>query len=346
MAEGGVRCDAVQSVHGSNIQSSLMLGESNWHNESMSKDFTLIQLRYFAAVARSENMSAAAGELRISQSALSASIAALEREVGVQLFIRRPQRGLTLSPAGRQFAQELNAFLEHADILYDSARGLAANLGGELTVGVFAPLAPFRAPIILRAFETEHPSVRVSFLEGDQEYVRAALLDGRCELALMYDIGLGGGFATRTLEHIAAHVLVHDGHRLARNPSRAVPLADLEDEPMILLDLPHTREYYMRVFDQAGVHPNIRHRASGYETVRAFVAGGHGYSVLNQRLSHDLTYVGRPVVPVSIADDVPGIDVMLVRPDGVVPTRRALAFEDVCRRIYAAEPPAGSIGSK
>lgn len=304
----------------------------------MSADFTLIQLRYFAAVARTENMSEAAGELRISQSALSASISALERQVGVQLFVRRPQRGLTLSAAGRQFAQELHAFLEHADMLYDSARGLAASLAGELTVGVFAPLAPFRAPIILKAFEAEHPNVRVSFIEGDQEYVRNALLDGRCELALMYDIGLGSGFTTTTVEHIAAHVLVHEDHPLAHAPRREVSLAEFEAEPMILLDLPHTREYYMRVFDQAGVRPNIRHRAAGYETVRSFVAGGHGYSILNQRLSHDMTYVGRPVVRLPIIDDVPGIDVMLVRPDGVVPTRRAIAFEDVCRRIYAGAP--------
>ena len=105
---------------------------------------------------------------------------------------------------------------------------------------------------------------------------------------------------------------------------------------MILLDLPHTREYFMSLFALVGVKPKIRHRASGYETVRSFVGRGHGYSVLNQRLHHDLTYSCGRVVPLRLIDDVPSIEVVLVRPAGVRPTRRALAFEAVCSRLYGA----------
>lgn len=303
----------------------------------MSKPFTLIQLRYFAVVAQRENMTEAAAELRITQSALSAAISALERELDVQLFIRRRQRGLTLSAAGRQFAQEVVPFLEHADLLYDAGRGMATELSGELTVGVFGPLAPFRAPVILREFESRYPHVNVSFVEGDQEYLRSTMLDGRCELALMYDLGLGDGFDTTVLQRIPVHAMVHEGHRLANRGEQGVGLAELAEEPLILLDLPHTREYYIRVFAAAGVSPRIRHRASGYETVRSFVASGHGYSVLNQRLVHDLTYVGAPVVPLPVLDEVPGIEVMLVRPHGIRPTRRAQAFADVCRHVYGLQ---------
>lgn len=303
----------------------------------MSKPFTLIQLRYFAVVAQQENMTEAAMELRITQSALSAAIASLERELDVQLFIRGRQRGLALSAAGRQFAQEVVPFLEHADLLYDAGRGMATELSGELTVGVFGPLAPFRAPVILREFESRHPRVNVSFIEGDQEHLRSTLLDGRCELALMYDLGLGDGFETEVLQRIPVHALVHAGHRLAGRGPAGVRLAELAAEPLILLDLPHTREYYISVFAAAGVNPRIRHRASGYETVRSFVASGHGYSILNQRLVHDLTYVGAPVVPLPVVDQVPGIEVMLVRPQGTRPTRRAEAFAEVCRHVYGLD---------
>ena len=83
--------------------------------------------------------------------------------------------------------------------------------------------------------------------------------------------------------------------------------------------------------------PNIRHRATGYETVRSFVARGHGYAVLNQRLHHNLTYAGGGVVPLRLVDQLPAIEVVLVRPEGVTPTRRALAFEAVCRALYSAD---------
>jgi DNA-binding transcriptional LysR family regulator len=303
----------------------------------MPKPFTLIQLRYFAVVAETENMTAAAQRLNITQSALSNAISQLEQELGVQLFIRLSQRGLRLSPAGKQFAQELPAFLEHVDSLYESARGLAENLTGELTVGIFTPLAPFRAPVILQAFERQYPDVQVSFLEGDQEFLRRSLLEGHCELALMYTLGLGGGVSTQLVERVPAHVLVHEEHPLAADPEQGVALRDLEEEPMILLDLPHTREYYLQLFQLAGVKPNVRHRVSGYETVRSFVARGHGYSLLNQRLHHDLTYAGGRVVPLRLVDELPGIEVVLVRPEGMRPTRRALAFEAVCKQLYGAE---------
>ena len=58
--------------------------------------------------------------------------------------------------------------------------------------------------------------------------------------------------------------------------------------------------------------------------------------MLNQRLHNDVTYSGGRVVALTLTDDFPPIEVMLVRPDGVQPTRRALAFEETCIRLYGA----------
>lgn len=306
------------------------------HNGGVTKPFTLVQLRYFAVVAETQNMTGAAVRLNITQSTLSSAIAQLEGEVGASLFVRVPRRGLRLTDAGRRLARELGPFLEEADRINALVAGETDALEGELRVGLFAPLAPFRAPVILSAFERSHPRVHVSFLEGDQEFVQRALAEGRCDVALMYDIGLEPGFTTHVVERVPPHVIVHAGHPLAAAADRLVWLSELATEPLILLDLPHTREYFLNLFRLAGVEPRIRHRATGYETVRAFVGKGHGYSVLNQRIHHQLTYVGDRIVPLTLADDLPSIAVVLVRPDGVRPTRRALAFEEVCLRLYGA----------
>ena len=58
----------------------------------MSTAFTIVQLRYFRTVARLENMTAAARELNVTQSTLSSAMAALERAMGTQLFVRSPSR--------------------------------------------------------------------------------------------------------------------------------------------------------------------------------------------------------------------------------------------------------------
>ncbi|UPK76263.1 LysR family transcriptional regulator [Nocardioidaceae bacterium SCSIO 66511] len=304
---------------------------------SSSTQFTLTQLRYFAAVADAESMTAAARELLITQSALSTAMSQLERALGVQLFMRQSTRALRLTAAGAQFARDLAVFLEHADSLYEAAQGLAKSPVGVLSVGVFGPLASVRLPLILDELERRYPELEVTIHESDLADQQEALRSGRCEIALTYGLGLARGFSAEVLQRIPPHVIVSREHPLAKHPETPVALRELEDDPLILLDLPHSREYYESLFRLVGVTPNVRHRLVGYETVRSFVARGHGYALLNQRLQHDLTYTGDSVVPIRLADELPPIELMLVRPSDVRPTRRALAFEQVCRSLYGED---------
>jgi DNA-binding transcriptional LysR family regulator len=303
------------------------------------RNFTLTQLRYFAVVAETESMTRAAERLLVSQSAVSTAMTELERILGTQLFLRNRSTGLRLTSTGRQFAAEVKPFLEHADALFESTYGPSEALTGELVVGVFSPLASFRLPIILQAFESRHPGVEVIILEADLATLHAALREGRCDLALMYGHGLGAEFTSEVLERVPPHAVVSADHPLANSPAQEVALRDLAGEPLILLDLPHSREYYESLFALAGVTPNIRHRFSGYETVRSFVARGHGYALLNQRVHNDVPYSGGRVVPLRLTDDLPPSEVMLVRLTEAVPGRRALAFESSCRRLYGARLP-------
>ena len=96
----------------------------------------------------------------------------------------------------------------------------------------------------------------------------------------------------------------------------------------------HTREYYLDMFKRVGINPLVRHKVAGYETVRSYVARGQGFSLLNQRLLHDSTYAGGSVVPLRMVEDFPPIEVALVRPVGAKPTKKSLAFEQICEELY------------
>lgn len=300
----------------------------------MTPSFTLVQLRYFAAVARRENMTAAAAELNVTQSTLSSAMGHLEREFGAELFTRLPSRRIRLTSAGRALLASTAAFLEQADLLSQSVRDGADSLSGEIVVGIYAPLAPFRAPAILQRFEQLHPEVTVTFVEGDQGSLQEALSSGACEIALMYDLGVDHRFVRQIIDRVPPHVIVSAEHPAAQRPERAVSLVDFAAEPLILLNLPHTREYYLGLFKHLGIEPSVRHVSLGYETVRSFVALGHGYSVLNQRLDHGTTYSGARVVSLPLVDTLPPTETSLVRLAHAVPTRKSLAFESVCRSLY------------
>lgn len=286
--------------------------------------FTLVQLRYFAAAAELGSMTSASKQLMVSQSAVSTAVAQLEKELGVQLLLRHHARGLTLTAAGEVFLRELRSYLAHTDDLAEVARTAGRALVGPLTIGCFATLGPFELPRMLAASERDHPDIRVSVIEAEHGALKQALRSGACELALMYGYDLDDDIEFVRVGTVAPYVLVARDHRLAKR--KRVALAELAEEPMVLLDLPHSADYFERLVESAGVTPVVRHRTSGFETVRELVAHGLGWSVLNQRPVHSTTYDGMEVVELEIRDKLDPLDVVLASMKGVRLTRRAQAF--------------------
>lgn len=299
--------------------------------------FTLAQLRYFVLAAEAASMTHAARAMLVSQSAVSTAIAQLEHHLGVQLLVRHHARGLSLTRAGEQFLRDARGLLAHAADLGDVGRGLGVSLTGQVTVGFFSPLAPFHLPRVIEQFAAVHPGVELTVVEGETEVLRRQLLQGACEAAVLYDFGLGEEIAAEVLAAAPPYLAVPATHRLAR--CEGVSLREAADEPMILLDLPYSREYFRSLAEQAGVDPIIRYRSTNYETVRALVARGFGYTILNQRPLADSTYDGGRVAAVPLFDCLPSLPIILASAQGVRLTKRALAFGDVCRQVFAAASP-------
>jgi DNA-binding transcriptional LysR family regulator len=286
-------------------------------------DVTITQLRYFVAAATHGSMTHAANEVRVAQSALSAAVAQLERQVGTQLFIRQRARGLVLTAAGEELLSDARAVLAHMDEVLDAARGRGEQVRGRIRVACFVTLGPFVLPELLADLAEHHPGIEVEVIETEAEALGTALRSGSAEIALTYDLGLGNEIERQVVADVEPHVILPPEHRLAGR-SR-IHLADLENDPMVLLDLPHSREYFQQMLTSAGVTPLIRYRSGSYETVRGLVARGHGYSILNQRPVQDVTYGGGHVLPRPIADDLPPLSIVIARLSTVRPTARSRA---------------------
>lgn len=296
-------------------------------------DITLNQLRYFLEAATTLSLTRAAQNLLVAQSAVSAAVGQLERQVGAQLFVRRRSKGLTLTPAGHELLVHTRVVLAGLDQAVDAARGADDQVRGGIRIAGFVTLAPFLLADLLAELQQRHPDLDVDVLEVDADGVREALRSGQVELALCYDVGLGDDIRREPVLEVPPHVVLPAGHRLADR--RRVRLKDLARERFILLDLPRSREYFLGLHAAAGVEPLIRHRSQSYETVRAMVAQGLGYSLLNARPRHDLTYGGHRVVARPLADDVPPLPLVVASLASYRPTARARA---VTAAVLAVAP--------
>ena len=118
-------------------------------------------------------------------------------------------------------------------------------------------------------------------LEGFRERVDGLRL-GSLDLVLLYDFGLDPSIERIVLlPDVKPHAVLPKAHRLAGES--AVTLKMLADEPMILLDLPHSSAYFLSLFRDAGLTPHVAERTRDMSVMRAMVANRFGYSIANIR---------------------------------------------------------------
>ncbi len=126
----------------------------------------LFALRLFARVARKGSFSAAGRELNIPQSTASRTIATLEREIGVALFIRTT-RAVTLTDAGADFLTRIESVLAELDEAEHVARG-TGELRGILRIGLATTFAVREVISRLSDFMNRHPALRIDLMIGDE----------------------------------------------------------------------------------------------------------------------------------------------------------------------------------
>ena len=241
--------------------------------------YTLRQLRYFVVTSEVLSFTAASKVLHISQPSISTSLAELESSFGVQLFIRHHASGLSLTQAGRDLLGMARNLLKNAEELHTSARELNVGLCGKIALGCMLSLAPAMLPKLLSQFSAELPNVEFETHEVGQEELLRGLRDGSLDLALTYDLALVDDIQFTPLCELHPYAILPKLHPLSRQPK--VALDDLIDEPYVLLDLPHSRDYFGSLFDGLGRRPVPTFRSSQPEVVRGMVSNGLGYSILN-----------------------------------------------------------------
>jgi len=291
--------------------------------EAAVAEYTLRQLEYFVAVAECGSVTGAAARVHLSQSAMSTALADLERALDVQLLLRHHARGVTLTAAGEQLLAAARRLLAQAEDLKAEAHEFGQELTGAIAIGCFEVLAPYVLPELLATCAERHPGLRLDTCEVDLDALAQGVISGRFELGLGYELAPDPRLATSRVFTLPPYVLLPAGHKLAARSK--VTLTQLAGEPLALLDLPQSRDYFLGMFAAAAVEPDIRYRSTSVETLRALVGRGLAYTLLNLQPAVATSLDGYPVVSLVLKGGGTPLVVVLVTAAGSRPTRRAAA---------------------
>ena len=149
----------------------------------------LRQLAHFLAVAEANHFTHAASRVHLTQSSLSSSIRALERELGSDLFVRSTRR-VELTEAGRALLPAAQRALAAAEAGRDAVAGVRGLVRGQLAIGVIQNVGPVNIPALLARYHHRHPAVTLRLHHDGVPSLVHRTADGELELAIV-DLPLG-----------------------------------------------------------------------------------------------------------------------------------------------------------
>jgi DNA-binding transcriptional LysR family regulator len=193
------------------------------------------QIKCFLAAAEHLSFTRAADDLFLSQSVLSRHIASMERELGVEMFVRA-KNTVKLTPAGQLLAGGLRSLAREYRSLTERALALHLGFEGSLNVGILEGqlLCPPFSPALKR-FREERPSVRLSLSRHSMASMRSALLSGEIDVGFdaLFNVINHGEFEYIEVGRARTLLVIPKTHPLAGREN--LRIADFKDDTFLRL---------------------------------------------------------------------------------------------------------------
>ena len=185
---------------------------------------------------------------------------------------------------------------------------------------------------MLKRAKEEYPALRVEVVESDLAQLEDNLLNGQLELALSYGLGGNEHIHYDPLANCPPYVLLPESHELAQ--SESLSLQQLCNEPLVLLDLPHSGDYFLSLFKETGCQPEVAYRSRSFEMIRCAVASGLGFSLLNQRPRTNQAYNGGMIKMIPLKDSkAKSLQIEIARYIDFQPSVRAKVITKIMHEI-------------
>jgi DNA-binding transcriptional LysR family regulator len=300
--------------------------------------FTLRQLQYFVAVCEAGTVSGAAHTISVSQSAVTDAIKDLEEDLGVALF-ERHRRGLFITNRGHQFYRHAARILGNVS---DARRSFGEETqpgGGTLQLGVTSLVAGYILSDLLARYRRAQPSVTVTAIEDNGDYLEHLLIGGELDVAVMVISNMRDRVALQAeiFETSPYRLWLPLGHRLAG--AEIIEIGDIAQEPLIMLTVDETEENTGKLLSALGARPHVAFRTRSVEAVRSLVATGAGLAILPDLIYRPWSLEGDRIESRDVAGALPVVQVGMVWRKGSQLPRAARDFIAMAQAQHARHRP-------
>jgi LysR family cys regulon transcriptional activator len=240
----------------------------------------LTQLRYLRAIAEQGfNISRAAAVLHTSQPGISKQIQLLEREIGVDILVRRGNRVTGVSEPGRAILNVARRMLGDAEILRRIGEEFTQRKK-RLVIATTHIYARYVLRSVIKDFIRLHPDVQLTLRQGNPAQIAQWIAAGEA------DIGVSSeppepmrALALLPCSSLQRSVITRSGHPLLKE--KRLTLARLAQYPLLTLDQSFPGgAAVMQAFGNAGIEPNIVLSAIDADVIKTYVELGLGVAIL------------------------------------------------------------------
>jgi DNA-binding transcriptional LysR family regulator len=274
--------------------------------------------------------------MHMAQPPLSAAIRQLERELGVDLFVRTT-REVRLTDAGRAFLQGARRTLADAELAAEDARRAAAGELGKLRIAYSWSTRFETLPALGRAFRASHPDVELLAQEMWNAQMAPAFANGSIDLAISLCPEISSELELTTIRRERLVALLPRGHPLAGE--QAIPLASLADEEFVLFPreiAPRLHDAFVAIYRRAGFEPRLRSESFHTGWDLGVLADVPAVALAPESVAGGLP---EDISPVALSEPTDSLETCLVsRSDEGSPAVHA--FVAVARSVFGVAPGA------
>lgn len=262
----------------------------------------LRQLTYFLTAAQTQNFRKAAEICLVAQPALSRQIAALEAELGIQLFRRVKQR-VVLTSAGQDFAVYVRDALGRLQEGQQAMARLQDGEHGTIHIGSIESLTTAFLPTIFPIFHQRYPHLQLKVHVNRTDELLKQIENGELDLGLIFQPNIQPEIlVVQELFRQPLQVMVAADHPLAQHRSTAVTFAQILNEPLFLLaETSRLRRVVDRAFATQGIHLQPIVEIESVAGLKELVRQGRGITFILPALLSTAD-INREVVLLPIAD--------------------------------------------